>query len=232
MSQTGFEQAHIASALVFELSKVDTLHVREAVVGHLRHIDAGLAQRVADGLGLAKLPEAAAAAAPVQDMPASPALQIIGKMRDTLAGRCVGILIADGSDAKRVAATHQAVERAGASVKIVAPEVGGARMADGKVMAADGQLAGTPAVLFDAVAVLLSAEGAALLAHDAAAGDFVRNAFGHLKAIGVDAGGQQLMQALGVTPNAGVVDVGGTETLIAAAKTRQWAREAALRMLA
>jgi len=232
VSQTGFEQAHIASALVFELSKVDTLHVREAVVGHPRHIDAGLAQRVADGLGLAKLPEAAAAAAPVQDMPASPALQIIGKMRDTLAGRCVGILIADGSDAKRVAATHQAVERAGASVKIVAPKVGGARMADGKVMAADGQLAGTPSVLFDAVAVLLSAEGAALLAHDAAAGDFVRNAIGHLKAIGVDAGGQQLMQALGVAPDAGVVDVGDTEAFIAAAKTRQWAREAALRMLA
>jgi len=232
VSQTGFEQAHIASALVFELSKVDTLHVREAVVGHLRHIDAGLAQRVADGLGLAKLPEAAAAAAPVQDMPASPALQIIGKMRDTLAGRCVGILIADGSDAKRVAATHQAVERAGASVKIVAPKVGGARMADGKGMAADGQLAGPPSVLFDAVAVLLSAEGAALLANDAAAGDFVRNAFGHLKAIGVDAGGQQLLQALGVTPDAGVVDVGDTEAFIAAAKTRQWAREAALRMLA
>jgi catalase len=30
------EQAHIASALVFELSKVQTPHVRLAVVGHLR----------------------------------------------------------------------------------------------------------------------------------------------------------------------------------------------------
>ncbi len=232
VSQTEHEQAHIASALVFELSKVDTLHVREAVVAHLRHIDGGLAQRVADGLGLAKLPDAAAAAAPVQDMPASPALQIIGKMKDTLAGRCVGILIADGSDPKLVAGTRQAVERAGASVKIVAPKVGGARMADGKVMAANGQLAGTPSVLFDAVAVVLSPDGAALLAKDAAAGDFVRNAFGHLKAIGVDAGGQQLLQALGVVPDAGVVDVGDTKGFIAAAKTRQWAREAALRMLA
>jgi catalase len=34
-SQTQPEQAHIASALVFKLSKVETLHVRRAVVGHL-----------------------------------------------------------------------------------------------------------------------------------------------------------------------------------------------------
>ena len=38
-SQSQPEQAHLASALVFELSKVAHLHVREAMVGHLRHID-------------------------------------------------------------------------------------------------------------------------------------------------------------------------------------------------
>ena len=36
LSQTTHEQAHIASALVFELSKVGHLHIREAMVGHLR----------------------------------------------------------------------------------------------------------------------------------------------------------------------------------------------------
>ena len=51
-SQTEIEQAHIASALVFELSKVETPHVREAIVGHLRNIDEVWPQRVADGLGL------------------------------------------------------------------------------------------------------------------------------------------------------------------------------------
>ena len=45
-----------ASALVFELSKVETLHVREAVVGQLLHADPELAQRVAAGLGLQALP--------------------------------------------------------------------------------------------------------------------------------------------------------------------------------
>jgi catalase len=44
------------------------------------------------------MPDAPVAAAPVQKMEPSPALQIIGKMKDTLMGRAVGILIADGSD--------------------------------------------------------------------------------------------------------------------------------------
>jgi len=38
------------------------------------------------------------AAAPILKMDLSPALQIIGKMKDTLMGRAIGILIADGSD--------------------------------------------------------------------------------------------------------------------------------------
>jgi catalase len=98
LSQTVHEQAHIASALVFELSKVEHKHVREAMVGHLRHIDEDLAQRVAAGLGMEEMPNAPKAAAPVQGMKRSPALQIIGKMKDTLQGRAVAILIADGSD--------------------------------------------------------------------------------------------------------------------------------------
>ncbi|MEO8835537.1 MAG: catalase, partial [Caldimonas sp.] len=135
-SQSAPEQAHIASALVFELSKVDALHVRQAMVGHLRHIDADLAKRVASGLALDPLPDAPPAARPVQDMALSPALQLIGKMKATLEGRCVAILVNDGSDGKRVAALRQAAMDAGAAVKIVAPKVGGARLADGKMLAA------------------------------------------------------------------------------------------------
>ena len=95
-SQTTYEQAHIASALVFELSKVEHVHVREAMVGHLRHIEEDLASRVAAGLAFEKMPDAPEAAAPVKEMEPSPALQIIGKMKDTLMGRAIGILIADG----------------------------------------------------------------------------------------------------------------------------------------
>jgi catalase len=232
LSQTAYEQAHIASALVFELSKVEHVHVRKAMVGHLRHIEEDLAKRVAAGLAFDKMPDAPVAAAPVKKMRPSPALQIIGKMKDTLMGRAIGILIADGSDGAVIKKIKKAATDAGASVKIVAPKVGGAKLADRSMLAADGQLAGTPSVLFDAVAVILSDEGAKALSMEGAAIDFVRDAFGHLKAIAADKGGQALLKIANVGQDAGVVDASDKDAFIAAAKTRQWDREKSVRTLA
>jgi len=231
-SQSKPEQAHVASALVFELSKVETAHVRAAVVGHLRHVDPALAQRVADGLGMDALPPAPPAAVPPQDLPPSPALQLIGKMKPTLQGRTIGILVHDGSDAATVKALQKAARDAGATVKIVAPKLGGAKLSDGKKLAADGQLAGTPSFVFDAVAVVLSAEAGKQLSKESAAVDFVSNAFAHLKAIAADAGAQPLLKAGNVVKDAGVLDAGNGKGFIEAAKTRQWDREPKLRMLA
>jgi catalase len=231
-SQTKYEQAHIASALVFELSKVDHVHVREAMVAHLRNIDDGLAKRVADGLALGKLPDAPAPAAPVQDLEPSPAVQIIGKMKDTLEGRAVGILIADGSDGAAIKELQKAATATGAKVKIVAPKVGGAKLADGSMLQADGQLAGTPSVMFDAVAVILSDDGANLLTKESAAINFVHDAFAHLKAIAVDKGGQALLKKANIERDKGVVDINDIKGFIAAAKTRQWEREPSVRILA
>lgn len=232
LSQTAYEQAHIASALVFELSKVEHPHIRTAMVGHLRHIAEDLAGRVAAGLGFDTMPEAPLAAAPVREMAPSPALQVIGKMKDTLMGRAIGILIAEGSDAAVIKKLKKAAINAGASVKIIAPKVGGAKLADGSMLAVDGQLAGTPSVLFDAVAIILSDAGAKALSKEGAAIDFVRDAFGHLKAIAVDAGGQRLLKLANVGHDAGIVDANDKDAFIAAAKTRQWEREKFVRTLA
>lgn len=232
ISQTDYEQAHIASALVFELSKVEAGHIREAMVGHLRNIDEDLAKRVAAGLALDKIPDAALTAAPVLEMAPSTALQIIGKMKGSLMGRSVGILIADGSDGAAVENIRKAAAEAGATVKIIAPKVGGAKLADGSTLVADGQLAGTPSVLFDAVAVILSDDGAKTLSTESAAIEFVRDAFGHLKAIAADKGGQALLKTTNVGHDAGVVNANDKDAFIAAAKTRQWDREKFVRMLA
>ena len=231
-SQTAPEQAHMASALVFELSKVGTPHVREAIVGHLRHIDAGLAQRVADGLGMSALPPAPRAAVETNDLPPSPALQIIGKMKATLQGRCIGILVADGSDLRAVANLRKAAEAQGAQVKIVAPKIGGVSGSKGATLAADGQLAGTPSVIFDAVALALSAEAGARLAREAAAVDWVRDAFGHLKAIAFSPGAQALLDAAGIEADEGVIAADEIDAFLEAAATRHYDREAAVRSLA
>ncbi len=232
LSQTPYEQAHIASALVFELSKVEHLHIRTAMVGHLRHIEEDFAKRVAAGLGFDTMPDAPVAAAPVQDMKPSPALRVIGNMKDTLKGRTVGILIADGSDGSVIKNIKKAATDAGASVKIIAPKVAGAKLADGSMLPADGQLAGTPSVLFDAVAIILSDEGVKALSKEGAAIDFVRDAFGHLKAIAIDKGGQALLKIANIGQDAGVVEAANTNAFIAAAKTRQWEREKSVRTLA
>ena len=60
----------------------------------------------------------------------------------------------------------------------------------------------------------------------------VRDAFGHLKAIAVDKGGQALLRRASVGQDVGVVDANGTDAFIAAAKTRQWDRENSARTLA
>lgn len=232
LSQTSYEQAHIASALVFELSKVGHVHVREAMVGHLRHIEEDLASRVAAGLAFEKMPDAPVAAALVQDMAPSHALQTIGKMKETLMGRAIGILIADGSDGAVIKKISKAATDAGATVKIVAPKVGGAKLAGGSMLAADGQLAGTPSVLFDAVAVILSDAGAKALSMESAAIDFVRDAFTHLKAIAIDQGGRTLLKTAHVGQDAGIANANDTDAFMAAAKTRQWDREKAVRTLA
>ncbi len=226
------EQAHLASALVFELSKVETLKVRVRTVSHLRNIDESLARRVADGLALADLPDAAPTATPAQDMPAVPEVRIIGRTKDTLQGRCIGILFDEGSDAGLIASLRKAAQKAGAEVKLVAPKVGGATLSDGKRQAADGQLAGTPSAVFDAVAVVLSADGAKALAKEAAAVEFVSHAWAHLKAIASDAGGQALLKAARVGNDAGTVEAENAKGFLAAAATRQWAREPKLRLLA
>ena len=226
------EQAHLASALVFELSKVETPKVRERMVGHLRNIDESLAKRVADGLGLDTLPPPADAAMEPIDMPAAPEVRIIGRMRETLKGRTVGILIDEGSDAAALKALRKAAESAGAMVKIVAPKLGGAVLSDGKKQPADGQLQGTPSVVFDAVAVLLSEDAGKKLAKDSAAVDFVAFAWAHLKAIGHDAGAAPLLKAGNVGKDAGVVASSDPKAFVKAASTRQFAREPKLRDLA
>ncbi|WP_066716397.1 catalase [Sphingomonas pituitosa] len=224
------EQAHIASALVFELSKVSLDHIRIQMMANLRNVDETLAQRVADGLAM-DLPDASPTAAPVLDMEPSPALRIIRGSREihTLEGRTVGILFADGTDAGELAALKGAVKAAGGNVLTIAPKVGNVPLSDGSKVAADAQLFGQPSVTVDACAVILSDEAAAKLVKEGAAVQWVMDAFGHLKAIGANAAAQPLLDKAGVEPDEGVTDLEG---FVEAAKRRYWDREPNVRTLA
>ena len=229
-SLTDNERAHIASSFVFELSKVGQLNqVPARMIGNLRNVDEGLAKRVAEGLGV-DLPSKAKAARDLYATKPSPALSIQSNAKSTLEGRSIGILFADGSDGSDIDAVVAAVVKANAKAVLIAPKVGGAKLADGSARKADGQLAGMPSQLFDAIAVILSSEGAAVLSKDSGACEFVSNAYAHLKAIGANKEAQSLLDKAGVEADEGVTDIG--TLFIEAAKTRQWDREAKLRMLA
>jgi catalase len=231
-SLTNFEQAHLASALVFELSKVSLVHVRNRILSNLLNVDRDLAERVAGGLNAA-LPAKSGAAAEPEDMDPSPALRVIGKYPPTLKGRAVGILVTDGADGAVVAAVRKEAEADGATVKIIAPKIGGVKLKSGKLLAADGQLAGTPSILFDAVAIVVSEAGCEMLLNEGAAIDFAKDAFSHLKAIGFTSEAGPLLKKAGVQMDAGIVDVSKNAGLfIKPARTRQWERETKVRLLA
>jgi catalase len=228
-SQTENEQAHIASAMVFELSKVTIPHIPVQVVANFRNVSEDLAKRVAAGLGI-PLPAKAAAAAPTLDLEPSDALSIQKNMMETLKGRSVGILIADGSDGKIIDTLKKDIKKAGATCKIIAPRINGIVLKDKTVVKVDGQLAGTPSQLFDAVAIVLSEAGTKTLLKEGAAVQFVMDAFGHLKAIGHTAESQPLLDKANVKADAGVVTIG--KQFITAAAKRFFEREAEVRNLA
>ncbi|MFT3718597.1 catalase [Pseudorhodoferax sp.] len=226
-SQTESEQAHLASALVFELSKVALAHVRERVVARLRNVDEDLARRVADGLAI-DLPAKAPAAREPVDMAPSDALSIQKQAMNSFAGRKVGLLFAEGSDKAAIERLKGEVEQAGGTVFLVAPKVGGIPVKGGTLQA-DGQLAGSPSVLFDAVASVLMPEQARQLAREGAAVQWFMDAYGHCKTIAHCAGTQPLLDKAGVEPDEGVVAL---DALVKTGPRRHWAREPKVRMLA
>ncbi|MCL4065828.1 catalase [Pseudomonas sp. GX19020] len=221
------EQAHIASAFVFELSKVGLDHVRARVLSHLRVIDDDLGARVARGLGI-ELPDAAKPFHAPLDLDPSDALSIQKNWKETLTGRKIGLLIAEGSDKDGIDKLTQAVKAEGGSVFTIAPKVGPLKLKGGKIIP-DGQLAGSPSVLFDAIAMILMPDQAEKLAKDSAAISFVMDAFAHLKAIGHCKGSAVILARAGIEDGEGV---GPWEDLPETAKHRYWAREAGLRDLA
>ena len=236
-SQTAPEQRHIAMALTFELSKVETPVIRERMVSHLLNIDENLAQTVADKLGMTKLPKPAdAAIAPRDDLEPSPALSIIENGPKTFAGRKVGVLVSAGADAALLKKLQVAIEKEGAVMEVVAPKIGGVEAADGSAIPARHMIDGGPSVLFDAVALFLSEEGAERLTGEAAARDFVADAFVHCKFIGFTAGAIPLMQKAGVDPEAdeGLIALKDptsvAEFIEGCRKLRLWARESAVKL--
>ncbi len=237
LSQTATEQKHIAMALTFELSKVETPVIRERVISHLLNIDTNLAETVAGKLGIRKMPKVAEAAVPVRDnLAPSPALSIIKNGPESFKGRKIGVLVATGTDADIVQALRQAAKKEGAMVELVAPMVGGFEASDGNWMEADHMIDGGPSVLFDAVAIVLSEEASEKLTGEATARDFVADAFAPCKFIGFTAGAMPLLAKAGIEPDLdeGLIPLEDAKSVpdfvVSCHKLRFWERENAVKL--
>lgn len=231
-SQTPIEQAHIASAIVFELSKVETPYIRERMVAQLLTVDETLGKRVADGLGMKSVPKPIEPTVPVQNLPLSPALQLIGKAKPTLEGRKVAILVADDSNAEMVEKYKAAITAAKATPFIVAPKIS-ITLNNGETIAADGQLAGSPSVLFDAIVSIIMPEQAKKLAKVSEAIAWFKDAHAHLKAIAYcGATDEFILIPQHIEKDASVVALKEIDTFIEKAKSREWDREPNVRDLA
>jgi catalase len=229
------EQRHIVSAFAFELGKVETVAIRTRMLGHLMIVDESLGASVEQALGMEGKADRISPAREPFDMEESPALSLIKKALPTLKGRKVAVLVTNGADDRLLEALRKAVAKEGAALAVVAPKVGGVKTAAGKSLPADHALSSAPSIFFDAVAIVSSAAGIAPLVQQAAAVDWVRDAFGHLKIIGYDESATPLLKqaAIAVGVDGGVVGLsaraGVPEFIAAAKRQRIWEREPTLR---
>ncbi len=209
-SQSEPEKNHIVDALRFELGKVDTVAIRERMLGILTHVDKGLAAQVAYGLGL-HIPSdiglinqgIPADADPETYQPTmkkgslakSAALSMANNVLDSIKTRKVAILAADGVNENSLMTVKKALLADDAVVEIVAPRLGTIMGAEDTKIQVDRSLLTTPSVVYDAVYVPGGTNSAATLEADADAVHFLNEAYKHCKPIAADADALQVLEA-------------------------------------
>ena len=182
-SQSEVEQKHIAGAFRFELTKVGVAAIRERVVSMLANVSSDLAQKVADGLGIAVPPaQPRVLENPTKpEVESSPALSLMARPGDgSVKTRHVALLVADGIDGPSLRAVHAALADAGAVPRFVGARLGTVKPRAGDAIQVEVTMETAPAVLWDAVVV---PGGDAALAGNAQAVDFVKEQYRHCKTI-------------------------------------------------
>ena len=193
-SQAAWEQDHIINAFCFELGKINVLDVRKRMVSTLTQVDATLAQRVADGLGMdVPPPPVGAENIPRTDHPKKDdALSMAKTRKAAITGRKIGFLVADGVDVLAIETMRTALEAGGATVKLIAPKSGEISNSKNQRMAVDHSFPTVGSVLFDALYVPGGAS-AETLCNNAHAVLFIKEAYKHGKAIAASGEGATLI---------------------------------------
>ena len=212
-SQADWEKDHIVNAFLFELGKVEIVAIRQRMVSSLTQVDAVLAQRVADGLGMV-LP-----APPIghKDVPytAKPEmdekLSLANNLNKSIKGRKIAILAANMVDGTVLELACTTLESEGACVKIIAPILGDITSIEGKLIVVDHSLPTVSSTQFDAVFIAGGMESVKTLCANSFAVLFVKEAYKHGKPIGAADDGVLLIEKAERTsgaPNDTFSDIG------------------------
>lgn len=221
-SQTPVEQGHMIKALRFELGKVETEAIRTRVLGLLTQVDKTLAAKVAEGLGI-KAPSApekpvnhgvgANAKAKKhepypqkQQVSSSDALSMLKNktLSNTIATRQIAFLCSEGVSETSVKNMKNALEKAGASVKIIAPHLGTIGTAQGGQLKVDQSLLIAASVLFDGV-FLPAGKGISSLKQHRDVIEFISDSHKHCKFIALEGEGAEVFTAANLKMDEGVI---------------------------
>jgi catalase len=148
----------------------------------------------------------------------------------------LGVLVTDGVDAKLLKGLMTAITKEKAVFELIAPKIGGVTASDGTWVEAHHTIDGGPSVLFDAIALLTSTAAIDDLLKEAAARDFVADAFQHCKYIGYDQSALPLLEKVGIADafDEGILALPGEDGLSAfvseLGKLRVWGREPAVKL--
>ncbi len=215
-SQGAAEKEHIIAAFQYELSRVETPAVRQRLVDNLAHVDARLARKVAEPLGIGP-PDARAAAgqAGFREPRAKGPQEAVPSLSMESGGggiqtRKVAIVMAPGVELGAYKVVQQALLDAGATTRVVAAHLGTVASSSGQQVPVDHTFLTMPSVMFDAVLVPGGAAAAQALAKDGNAVHFVLEAFRHCKPLCLIGESAEILRAAGVTgdegpPPAGVI---------------------------
>ena len=226
-SQTPVEQAHIAAAFRFELSKVTVPAIRQRMVASLRNVSEGLARKVADGLGIDSMPAALplALARPAKpEVTVSPTLSLLARPGDgSIKGRKIALLIAPGVRSDSIVQLQAALLIEGVVPRLVGPRIGPITTAEGGSLEADASLENEPGFLFDALVLPDGDAGVKALASDAHTMEFIMDQYRHCKTILVLGAAKALLEKAGLSatlsngkPDAGLIIAASGSTVEAA----------------
>ncbi|MGV3600830.1 MAG: catalase [Dyadobacter fermentans] len=210
-SQSDPEKNHMIEAFSFELGKVQSVEVRQRMLGILSMVDKGLAAEVAFSLRLSvpedpELPVNRSIPAdgdpadydPVMvegSLTASAALSMANSPKDSIKTRKIAFLAADGVDSNSLNTVKAALEAEGAIVEVIAPRLNYVLSTTDEEIHVHHSFLTAASVLYDAVFVPGGTNSVATVEADADAVHFLNEAFKHCKAIAADAGAMQVIEA-------------------------------------